>query len=381
MRAIKNIYNTFNGDNNTTKTIKVKEGETARAVRIFHNLGDFDKVACFVKSEDNKLYELNVDNIIDNSFDIIIKNLNKGKYIAELQAIKNDEILKSANFIIEVVDSIIDGNAEELKEFNLSELILKFKDLATLDVGEFVNSIRVEDNQLKISKRNGEEQNITLPKGFSGDYNDLTNKPKSLIGEEIDANKLIDKVEEKFFHKDAWERATANLAAMSLVRKDRSSVYDEYTPLLYATLNAYEFAEFCNNSIASIAKSDDTLIIRRGSGEITTIELPRGFSGDYNDLGNKPKDLKGEKKSDLMNYIRNNLDSDSLFGFASSNCFDLAVNLINSVKLKTKDEEYWHEYSPIMMAILACAFGVEVRIDLEEEIKRLKSRITALENK
>lgn len=104
----------------------------------------------------------------------------------------------------------------------------------------------ISGETLKLTRQNNDAVSLTLPKGFSGSYNDLTNKPDM----------------SKYVQVTAFESTLADF---------ETSVSE-----------AYNGAEVVGQ----------TLKLKRFNGQATDITLPKGFSGSYNDLANKP-DLTG----------------------------------------------------------------------------------------
>ena len=135
--------------------------------------------------------------------------------------------------------------------------------------------------------------NITLPKGFSGDYNDLTNKPSAFSG---DYNDLTNKPsipaaandgKLTIKNSDGSEAGsfTANQAGNTTVSL-KASFSGNYNDLT----NKPSIPAAANNGKLTIKNSDGSeagSFTANQSGN-TTVSLKAGFSGNYNDLTNKP---------------------------------------------------------------------------------------------
>ena len=126
------------------------------------------------------------------------------------------------------VDSVV-ANAGYLTSFTESQILSISHDTIFLTGGSFVK----------------------LPAGFSGDYNDLTNKPTLFSGNYNDLS-----------NKPTIPTVPTNVSAF--------------------TNDAGYLTSFTESQILSI--SHDTVVLTGGS----FVKLPAGFSGNYNDLSNKP---------------------------------------------------------------------------------------------
>ncbi len=126
------------------------------------------------------------------------------------------------------VDSVV-ANAGYLTSFTESQILSISHDTIFLTGGSFVK----------------------LPAGFSGDYNDLTNKPTLFSGNYNDLS-----------NKPTIPTVPTNVSAF--------------------TNDAGYLTSFTESQILSI--SHDTVFLTGGS----FVKLPAGFSGNYNDLSNKP---------------------------------------------------------------------------------------------
>ncbi|MBO4739200.1 MAG: hypothetical protein J5606_06520, partial [Bacteroidales bacterium] len=112
---------------------------------------------------------------------------------------------------------------------------------------------------------------VVLSAGFSGNYNDLTNKPNLFSG---NYNDLSNKPK--------------------LFSGNYDSLTNKPTNISYFTNDAGYLTSYTETQVLS--KNGDTLFLTGGS----YVVLPAGFSGNYNDLTNKPNLFSGNY-NDLSN--------------------------------------------------------------------------------
>ena len=128
-------------------------------------------------------------------------------------------------------------------------------------------TLSLEGNNLTISDGN----TVTLPAGFSGDYNDLTNTPQiPTIPTQVSA-----------FENDANYITAEDVPAIP-------------TNVSAFTNDAGYLTSFTEQQVLTI--SNDTLFLTGGS----FVKLPAGFDGDYNSLTNRPELFSGDY-NDLTN--------------------------------------------------------------------------------
>ena len=182
MQILKDIYLAFREKEDLLFSIHA--GETGRGIRV--HIEDSTEGLNFkniIKIEDH-LYESEIGNIQENSFDILFPALKVGSYLGEIQIIEGNEILKSGLYRIQVDESLTTENAEQLKEID-SELILY-----RLSEAEKNIDTKIELMNKAIEGRAGlSAYHIWLHNGNQGTEEDFLN---SLKGETPQLNFILD---------------------------------------------------------------------------------------------------------------------------------------------------------------------------------------------
>ncbi len=123
---------------------------------------------------------------------------------------------------------------------------------------------------------------VKLPAGFDGDYNSLTNKPNLFSGNYNDLTNLpqIPQIpaDVSAFNNDAGYITAQDIPAIPTVPTNVSAFSND----------AGYLTSFTEQQVLSI--SNDTLFLTGGS----FVKLPAGFDGDYNSLTNKPELFSGD---------------------------------------------------------------------------------------
>ena len=156
-----------------------------------------------------------------------------------------------------------------------------------------------------------EGNSVTLPEGFSGDYNDLTNKPTLFSGNYNDltnkptiptvpANVSAFTNDAGYITMDSVPAVPTNVSAFT---NDAGYVTGADIPDVPTNVSAFQndagyLTSFTEQQVLSI--SNDTLFLTGGS----FVKLPAGFDGDYNSLTNKPTLFSGNY-NDLTNKPTN----------------------------------------------------------------------------
>ncbi len=150
-------------------------------------------------------------------------------------------------------------------------------------------TLSLDGNNLTISDGN----TVTLPAGFSGDYNDLTNTPQiPTVPTQVSA-----------FENDANYITAADVPAIptnvSAFENDANYITSADVPAIPANVSAFTndagyLTSFTEQQVLTI--SNDTLFLTGGS----FVKLPAGFDGNYNSLTNRPELFSGDY-NDLTN--------------------------------------------------------------------------------
>ncbi|MBR4536305.1 MAG: hypothetical protein IKO62_06575, partial [Bacteroidales bacterium] len=154
---------------------------------------------------------------------------------------------------------------------------------------------------------------VKLPQGFSGDYNDLVNKPTNVSAFNNDAGYLTSdsavivnlntnvtnlqgdvtnlQGDVTNLQSDVTNLQNADNALSSRITTDSAKLANNYYDKtdINDTLSHYLMKE-----VQVLSIGNDTIYLTGGS----FVKLPAGFSGDYNDLINKPT------KSDLCDSVK-----------------------------------------------------------------------------
>ncbi|MDY4129484.1 hypothetical protein [Peptostreptococcus porci] len=99
------------------------EGETARGIRVILDRTSGLEFHNFIKIDD-EVFESDITNVTDTSFDIIFPSLSKGIHKGEFLIKENGEILKSGIYQISCKESIISSESVKLKNVSADELML-----------------------------------------------------------------------------------------------------------------------------------------------------------------------------------------------------------------------------------------------------------------
>lgn len=102
----------------------IHAGENARGIRLKLRYTKGLEVKNFIKIK-GELFETDVENITEDSVDIIFPNLDAGTYEAEIAISEGEEVLKSGIYNIVVEKSIISGEANKLKSVNADEILVR----------------------------------------------------------------------------------------------------------------------------------------------------------------------------------------------------------------------------------------------------------------
>ena len=102
----------------------IHAGENARGIRLKLRYTKGLEVKSFIKIK-GELFETDVENITEDSVDIIFPNLDAGTYEAEIAISEGEEVLKSGIYNIVVEKSIISGEANKLKSVNADEILVR----------------------------------------------------------------------------------------------------------------------------------------------------------------------------------------------------------------------------------------------------------------
>lgn len=120
---MKKLYNIFPKFTEQKKEYYLIEGETARGIRVkLHSTKDLE-FHNFIKIND-EVFETDITNVSDTSFDIIFPSLNRGTYQGEFLIKENSEIIKSGIYKINCKESIISSESVKLKNVSADELML-----------------------------------------------------------------------------------------------------------------------------------------------------------------------------------------------------------------------------------------------------------------
>ncbi|MDY6232838.1 hypothetical protein, partial [Peptostreptococcus porci] len=104
------------------------EGETARGIRVILDRTSGLEFHNFIKIDD-EVFETDITNVTDTSFDIIFPSLSKGIHKGEFLIKENGEILKSGIYQINCKESIISSESSKLKKIDADDLLLKISKL------------------------------------------------------------------------------------------------------------------------------------------------------------------------------------------------------------------------------------------------------------
>lgn len=104
------------------------EGETARGIRVILDRTSGLEFHNFIKIDD-EVFESDITNVTDTSFDIIFPSLSKGIHKGEFLIKENGEILKSGIYQINCKESIISSESSKLKKIDADDLLLKISKL------------------------------------------------------------------------------------------------------------------------------------------------------------------------------------------------------------------------------------------------------------
>lgn len=104
------------------------EGETARGIRVILDRTSGLEFHNFIKIDD-EVFETDITNVTDTSFDIIFPSLPKGIHKGEFLIKENGEILKSGIYQINCKESIISSESSKLKKIDADDLLLKISKL------------------------------------------------------------------------------------------------------------------------------------------------------------------------------------------------------------------------------------------------------------
>ncbi|MBO6050788.1 MAG: hypothetical protein J6P65_02260, partial [Bacteroidales bacterium] len=150
---------------------------------------------------------------------------------------------------------------------------------------------------------------VKLPAGFSGDYNDLVNKPTNVSAFNNDAGYLTSdsavivnlntnvtnlQGDVTNLQGDVTNLQNADNALSSRITTDSTNLANNYynktdlndTLRRYATLKTLNdtLSHYLMQEVQALRISNDTIYLTGGS----FVKLPAGFSGDYNDLTHRP---------------------------------------------------------------------------------------------
>ena len=155
---------------------------------------------------------------------------------------------------------------------NLNSILRKICKIVSTSSSSSISSIDFENGVITITMSNGDSyytQNLdaryytkseideffqNLPEGFSGDYNDLINKPTLFSGD-----------------------------------------YNDLDNLPFIPLSLTDLTDFPTSYVGQAGKA---VVVKNTEDGVEFTDLPQGFSGDYNDLINKPTIPDAQVNSD-----------------------------------------------------------------------------------
>ena len=182
MRILKDVYLKFKFDNDLL--FSVMSGETGRGVRVhLEESTDNKEIKNFIKIED-KVFETEVSNIEDKTFDIVFPSLKEGFYFGEIQVLENKEVIKSGIYKIEVLESITSEEAEKLESIDSDSILMRLKDAEE----NLQNKINILDKAIE-GKSGLSAYQIWLSKGNEGTEEDFLD---SLKAKEKNYNFILD---------------------------------------------------------------------------------------------------------------------------------------------------------------------------------------------
>lgn len=140
------------------------EGETARGIRVILDRTSGLEFHNFIKIDD-EVFETDITNITDTSFDIIFPSLSKGIHKGEFLIKENGEILKSGIYQINCKESIISSESSKLKKIDADDLLLKISKL--LDgVGDIPGKEYIDGRLVDCVKNNLIDDSRSLLRGL-----------------------------------------------------------------------------------------------------------------------------------------------------------------------------------------------------------------------
>ena len=182
MRILKDVYLKFKFNNDLL--FSVISGETGRGVRVhLEESTDNKEIKNFIKIED-KVFETEVSNITDKTFDIVFPSLKEGFYFGEIQVLENKEVIKSGIYKIEVLESITSEEAEKLESIDSDSILMRLKDAEE----NLQNKINILDKAIE-GKSGLSAYQIWLSKGNEGTEEDFLD---SLKAKEKNYNFILD---------------------------------------------------------------------------------------------------------------------------------------------------------------------------------------------
>ncbi|MDY2793957.1 hypothetical protein [Peptostreptococcus porci] len=141
------------------------EGETARGIRVILDRTSGLEFHNFIKIDD-EVFESDITNVTDTSFDIIFPSLSKGIHKGEFLIKENGEILKSGIYQINCKESIISSESSKLKKIDADDLLLKISKL--LDgVGDIPGKEYIDGRLVDCVKNNLIDDSRPLLRGLT----------------------------------------------------------------------------------------------------------------------------------------------------------------------------------------------------------------------